>query len=148
MSASPRLSVATAFLFAFTPSLCAQQRDRARLVAAIDSIVLAPITAGRAAGMSVAVVQDRDTIRLKGYGYADLELEVPTPDRAVYEIGSVTKQFTAAAVFQLQEQGKLSLGDDLTRFLPSYPTQGHRIPIRRLLNHTSGIKGYTEIPSF
>jgi CubicO group peptidase (beta-lactamase class C family) len=132
---------------AVTP-LDAQERDRARLVAAIDSIADAPIKAGRAAGMSVAVVQGADTIRLRGYGSADLELEVPTPDRAVYEIGSVTKQFTAAAVYQLVEQGKLSLDDDITRFLPDYPMQGHRIPIRRLLNHTSGIKGYTEIPAF
>ncbi|MBI2537853.1 MAG: beta-lactamase family protein [Gemmatimonadetes bacterium] len=136
------------FLSAAVTSLPAQQRDRATLIAAIDSLADAPIKAGRAAGMSVAVVQGADTIRLRGYGSADLELEVPTPDRAVYEIGSVTKQFTAAAVFQLQEQGKLSLDDDLTKFLPNYPTQGHRIPIRRLLNHTSGIKGYTEIPAF
>ena len=132
---------------AATP-LIAQERDRARLVAVIDSIAQAPITAGRAAGMSVAVVQGSDTIRLKGYGFADLELNVPTPGGAIYEIGSVTKQFTAAAVYQLQEQGKLSLDDDITRFLPNYPTQGHRIAIRRLLNHTSGIKGYTEIPAF
>jgi len=129
-------------------SLAAQERDRARLVTAIDSIAQAPITAGRAAGMSVAVVRGADTIRLRGYGYADLELDVPTPDGAVYEIGSVTKQFTSAAVYQLVEQGKLSLDDDITKFLPDYPTQGHRIPIRLLLNHTSGIKGYTEIPSF
>ncbi len=140
--------VSLALLLAYVTSLDAQQRDRAKLVAAIDSIALEPITAGRAAGLSVAVVQGSDTIRLRGYGYADLELDVPTPDRAVYEIGSVTKQFTAAAVFQLQEQGKLSLDDDLTKFLPNYPTQGHRIPVRRLLNHTSGIKGYTEIPAF
>lgn len=144
-----RLSpVPLGLLLAHVTCLDAQQRDRAKLVAAIDSIALEPITAGRAAGLSVAVVLGSDTVRLKGYGFADLELDVPTPDRAVYEIGSVTKQFTAAAVFQLQEQGKLSLDDDITKFLPNYPTQGHRIPVRRLLNHTSGIKGYTEIPAF
>ncbi|NIM50753.1 MAG: serine hydrolase [Gemmatimonadales bacterium] len=128
--------------------LDAQQRDRAALIAAIDSIVMEPVDSGKVAGISVAVVRGADTLRIKGYGYADLEFEVPTPDDAVYEIGSVTKQFTAAAVLQLQEQGLLSLDDELTKYLPDYPTQGHRITIRRLLDHTSGIKGYTEMPVF
>lgn len=128
--------------------LHAQGRPRDEQPAAIDSVALAPITAGRAAGMSVAVVHGADTIVLKGYGYADLELDVPTPADAVYEIGSVTKQFTAAAIFQLAERKALSLDDEITKFLPDYPTQGHRITIRRLLNHTSGIKGYTELPRF
>jgi CubicO group peptidase (beta-lactamase class C family) len=73
---------------------------------------------------------------------------VPTPERAIYEIGSVTKQFTAAAILQLQEQGKLSLDDEITKYLPNYPVQGRRVTIRRLLDHTSGIKGYTELPEF
>jgi CubicO group peptidase (beta-lactamase class C family) len=60
----------------------------------------------------------------------------------------VTKQFTASAILQLAEQGKLSLDDDLAKYLPDYPEQGHRISIRRLMDHTSGIKGYTEMPGF
>ena len=79
---------------------------------------------------------------------ADLQLDVPTPRRAIYEIGSVTKQFTAAAILLLAEAGKLSLDDELTKFLTDYPTQGHRITIRHLLNHTSGIKGYSELAEF
>lgn len=128
--------------------LWAQQSDRHALVHTIDSIATAPIEAGQAAGMSIAVVRGSDEIVLKGYGRADLELDVPTPERAVYEIGSVTKQFTAVAILQLQERGLLSLDDPLTDYLPDYPTQGHRITIRRLLDHTSGIKGYTEMPGF
>ncbi|HMN08389.1 MAG TPA: serine hydrolase domain-containing protein [Gemmatimonadaceae bacterium] len=123
-------------------------RPRAEIVAAIDSIANAFLKDGRAAGMSIAVVKGRDTLALKGYGKADLELDVATPARAVYEIGSVTKQFTAAALLQLQDDGKLSLDDELTRYLPDYPTQGHRVTLRRLLDHTSGIKGYTELPGF
>lgn len=126
----------------------AQTRDRARIAAAVDSIVGETLKGGRAAGMSVAVVRGRDTIVMKGYGYADLEFDVATPPRAVYEIGSVTKQFTAAAVLLLQEQGKLSLEDELTKYLPNYATHGRRITLRRLLDHTSGIKGYTEMPEF
>jgi CubicO group peptidase (beta-lactamase class C family) len=77
-----------------------------------------------------------------------VELQAPATGDTVYEIGSVTKQFTAAAVLRLQEQGRLSLDDELTTHLPAYPTRGHRVTLRRLLDHTSGIKGYTEIPEF
>jgi CubicO group peptidase (beta-lactamase class C family) len=125
-----------------------QQPNRAAMIAAIDSIVSAPIKAGKLAGASIAVVRGKDTLVLKGYGMADLEHDVPTPPNASYEIGSVTKQFTAVAVMQLVEQGKVDLDADVTTYLPGYNTQGHRIPVRRLLDHTSGIKGATEIPEF
>ncbi len=118
------------------------------LAARIDAIVEAPIKAGTVAGASVAVVKGGATLLMKGYGLADLELNVPTPPGATYEIGSVTKQFTAAAILLLKEQGTLLLDDEITKFLPDYPTQGHRITLRRLLNHTSGIKGYTEMDAF
>jgi CubicO group peptidase (beta-lactamase class C family) len=97
-------------------------------------------------GASIAVVRGSDTIAVKGYGKANLELGVATPPAAIYEIGSVTKQFTGAAIMQLVEQGKLSLDDDIGRYVPQFNTKGRRIPIRRLLDHTSGIRGYTEIP--
>ncbi|MBM4186359.1 MAG: beta-lactamase family protein [Gemmatimonadetes bacterium] len=126
-------------------SLTAQRPDRAKLVAQIDSIVSAPIKAGQVAGVSIAVVKGRDTIALKGYGAADLELDTPTPANAIYEIGSITKQFTAAAIMQLVEQGKVKLDDDLLTYLPTYPARGQHISIRRLLDHTSGIRSYTEI---
>ncbi len=124
------------------------QTDRATLIARIDSMAMVPINGRQTAGSSVAVVRGRDTLVLKGYGKADLELDVPTPDRAMYEIGSVTKQFTASAILRMVEQGKLSLDDEITKYLPTYPTQGHHVTIRRLMDHTSGIKGYTELPAF
>jgi CubicO group peptidase (beta-lactamase class C family) len=118
------------------------------LAATIDALVEAPIKAGKVAGASIAVVRGNQTIVEKGYGLADLQLDVPTPPRAIYEIGSITKQFTAAAMLLLAEEGKLSLDDELTKFLPDYPTGGHRVTIRQLHNHTSGIKGYTELEEF
>ena len=121
---------------------------QSNLVAAIDAIVEAPIKAGRVAGASVAVVRGNETIAERSYGLADLQLDVPTPERAIYEIGSVTKQFTAAAILLLAEAGKLSLDDELTKFLTDYPTHGHRVTIRHLLNHSSGIKGYSELAEF
>lgn len=120
---------------------------RETLVKTIDSIVSAPITAGKVVGASIAVVKGNDTIAVQGFGRANYELNVPTPARATYEIGSVTKQFTAAAIMQLVEQGKLSLDDDVTKYV-KFDTQKHKVSIRQLLNHTSGIKGYTEIPEF
>jgi CubicO group peptidase (beta-lactamase class C family) len=121
---------------------------RTALVAKIDSIVSAPITAGKVVGASIAVVKGKDTIAVQGFGKANLELDVPTPAHASYEIGSVTKQFTGAAIMQLVEQGKISLEDDVTKYVPNVNTQGRKISIRQLLDHTSGIKGYTEIPEF
>jgi CubicO group peptidase (beta-lactamase class C family) len=122
--------------------------ERAALIARIDSIVNTPIASGKVAGASVAVVKGQDTILIKGYGKADLEFDVATPQDAIYEIGSVTKQFTAVGIMLLAEQGKLSLDDDITKYFPGYNSQGNRIPVRRLLDHTSGIKGYTELPEF
>jgi CubicO group peptidase (beta-lactamase class C family) len=123
-------------------------QDRATLVARLDSVASAVVQDGRVVGMSVAVVHGRDTLLLKGYGRANVELGVPMPLDAVHEVGSVTKQFTAAAILQLRDEGRLSLDDDLTKFLPDYPTHGRAIPVRRLLDHTSGIKGITEMPAF
>ena len=112
---------------------------------AIHAIATAPVEAGRAAGMSIAVVRGTDTLLIEEFGHADLELGVLTPPDAVYEVGSVTKQFTAAAVLLLQEEGKLSLDDPLTKWLPDYPIGDRTVTVRRLLDHTSGIKGYTEM---
>lgn len=122
--------------------------ERQALVAKIDSIINEPIAAGKVAGASIAIVKGRDTIAVRAFGKANIELDVPTMAHATYEIGSVTKQFTGAAVMQLVEQGKINLDDDLSKYLPDYNAQGHKITVKRLLDHTSGIKGYTEIPEF
>jgi len=117
-------------------------------LAAIRAIVEAPIKSGKVAGAAVAVARQGQSILSESFGKADLELDVPMPADASFEIGSVTKQFTAAAIMLLVERGKLGLDDELTKYLPDYPTNGQRITIRHLLTHTSGIKGYTELPEF
>ena len=139
---------AAALLLVLAAPLSAQTHDRDIIRTATDSIVADALKGGMAAGMSVAVVRGRDTIVMKGYGKADLEFDVPTPPRAIYEIGSVTKQFTASAILQLRDAGKLSLDDTITKFLPSLNLQGNVVTIRHLLDHTSGIKSYTELPEF
>jgi CubicO group peptidase (beta-lactamase class C family) len=128
--------------------LTAQEPDHTHVIRAIDSLVNQPIEAGQIAGASVAVVRGADTILIKAYGYADLEYRVPTPERAIYEIGSVTKQFTAAAILQLAAAGSIDLNAVFTDYLPHYPADDNGITVRHLMDHTSGIKGYTEMPGF
>jgi CubicO group peptidase (beta-lactamase class C family) len=84
---------------------------------------------------------------VKSYGFADLEYGIKLPVDASFEIGSVTKQFTAVATMQLVEQGKINLDDDFTKYI-KFDTKGKKVTVRQLLNHTSGIKGYTELPMF
>src|SRR5262245_14460740 len=117
-------------------------------LAAIRAIVEAPIKAGKVAGASVVVARQGQAILSESFGQADLELDVPMPADASFEIGSVTKQFTAAAVLLLAERGKIAIDEQLTKYLPDYPTHNQKITIRHLLTHTSGIKGYTELPEF
>jgi D-alanyl-D-alanine carboxypeptidase len=96
-------------------------------------------------GAAVLVEREGKVVLRKGYGLASLELGVPIRPEMVFRIGSITKQFTAMAILELAGQGKLALDDDITRFLPGYPTHGQRITIENLLTHTSGIKNYTDL---
>jgi CubicO group peptidase (beta-lactamase class C family) len=100
------------------------------------------------AGVAVAVVHGGDTLLHKGFGRADVELEVPTPRDAVYEIGSITKQFTAAAILQLAAKDSINLDAPITAYLPAYNTRGHTVTVRHLLHHTSGIRSYTNMAQF
>jgi CubicO group peptidase (beta-lactamase class C family) len=126
------------------PALSAQAAaPRGRVVATIDSLAMAFLADGPVAGVSVAVVKGRDTILAKGYGLADIENEVPATTKTVYRIGSITKQFTSAAIMRLVDNGKLSLEDTLGKLLPSAAPAWRGVTLRRLLNHTSGIRSYT-----
>src|SRR5215216_2742317 len=88
-----------------TPTARAQ--DTRALVRYVDSVATAAVAEHRTPGVSVAVVKNGRTIVAKGYGFADLENDVPATATTVYRIGSVTKQFTAAGIMRLMEQGKL-----------------------------------------
>jgi CubicO group peptidase (beta-lactamase class C family) len=99
-------------------------------------------------GAAVIVVQDGKSILRRGYGLANIELSVPITPEMVFRIGSVTKQFTAAAILKLVEAGKVSLSDEIGRFLPDFPTRGRKVTVEQLLTHTSGIKSVTGMPSW
>src|SRR3954453_14136500 len=94
---------------------------------------------------AVLVMKDGQVVLRKGYGMANLELGVPIQPDMVFEIGSITKQFTAASILLLQERGKLSVNDEVTKYLSDYPTHGQKITIDHLLTHVSGIPSYTEL---
>ena len=113
----------------------------------MDRVLAAAYKPGEA-GAAVIVVKDGQTLFRKGYGMANLELSVPVRPEMVFRLGSITKQFTAAAILMLAQQGKLAVTDDVTRFLPDYPSGGRKVTIDHLLTHTSGIKSYTGMPEF
>ena len=98
-------------------------------------------------GATALVAMEGHIVYHKAFGQANLELEVPMRPEMVFEIASITKQFTAVAVLMLMEEGKL-LDDDLSKFLPDYPVGERTITVHHLLNHTSGIKSYTSMEAW
>jgi|GEM_PF-181671 len=115
-----------------------------RVEAVIDEIRTRP----EFVGLSVAVARGDQLIVDRGYGIADLEWNAPADASTIFRIGSLTKQFTAAAIMKLAEQGKLALDDPLSRYVPDFDTGGRVVTIRQMLNHTSGIPEYTLQPGF
>src|SRR5207302_4015787 len=84
---------------------------------------------------------------MAAYGMADLEHAVANTPETVFEAGSVSKQFTAAAVLLLVESGRISLGEDIRKYFPELPVYQRVITVRHLLNHTSGLREWGEIES-
>ena len=113
----------------------------------VDSLFQVSVDSSDIAGASFLVHQNGKTLIRKTYGYGSLELSAPVPADGIFEIGSVTKQFTAAAILKLIEANKLSLEDDFTKYL-DFDTKGRKVTIDNLLNHTSGIPSYTAFPEF
>jgi len=113
----------------------------------VDQLLSEQYAAGHP-GATALIAKDGKIIYRKAFGTANLELDIPMKPENVFELGSITKQFTSVSILMLMEQGKLSLQDDITKFIPDYPTQGKKISIHQLLNHTSGIKSYTAMESF
>lgn len=110
---------------------------------AVDRIVENAMEQGPISGLSVLVGLEGEVLVAKGYGFADLEHKVPATADTVYRLGSLSKQFTAAAVMQLADQGLIDLDRSIRRYLSDYPEVGEPITVRHLLNHTSGLVSYT-----
>lgn len=146
------LSIATRFLFTtclvgmFPLCVLAQTGVwGGELVSRIDSLAEARLAEGPVSGFTIGVKRGGDLLMVRGYGLADVEQGVPANAETVYRIGSLTKQFTAAAIMQLVEAGSVDLNASISVYVPDFRLQGHDVRVHHLLTHTSGIKNYTEL---
>ncbi|CAN5316618.1 hypothetical protein BH09BAC6_BH09BAC6_09600 [soil metagenome] len=112
----------------------------------LDKYMQAQVNVNEFSG-TVLVADKGKIIYKKAFGYADREWKLPNTIDTKFPICSITKQFTAAAILQLAEQGKLSLNDKLSAYFPGYP-KGDSVTLHMLLNQTSGITDYTGLPGF
>jgi CubicO group peptidase (beta-lactamase class C family) len=113
----------------------------------VDRFVIAEMRRQRVPGLSLAVISRGRVIKARGYGFANVELHVPATDSTMFQSGSVGKQFTAAGILLLVEDGKLELDDAIIKYLPEGERAWHGVTVRHLLTHTSGIPEYEESDS-
>jgi CubicO group peptidase (beta-lactamase class C family)/acetylornithine deacetylase/succinyl-diaminopimelate desuccinylase-like protein len=130
-----------------TPRPSREARPVETKPARVDEI-FSRFTTSESPGCALAVVQNGKIAYERGYGRASLELDVPITPQTVFDIGSTSKQFTAFSLLLLERDGKLSLDDDIRKYLPEVPDYGNRITIRHLLAHTSGLRDYTDLLGF
>jgi D-alanyl-D-alanine carboxypeptidase len=114
----------------------------------VDEFVQSEMTKREIPGLALAVIRTGHETKSAAYGFANLELQSPARVETVFEIGSLTKQFTAAGILMLSQEGRLSVDDRIGKHLPGIPSGWTNITIRHLLNHTSGIKSYTGLDGF
>jgi CubicO group peptidase (beta-lactamase class C family) len=114
----------------------------------VDKYLKSQMQQHRIPGLTLKIVRDGRAIKTAAYGLANVELNVPGKPETVFEIGSVTKQFTAAGILLLAQEGKLSVADKISQHLKDTPEAWANVTIRHLLTHTSGIKSYTGLDGF
>jgi D-alanyl-D-alanine carboxypeptidase len=122
---------------ALLPAVYAQSSS-----ADLDKVARRVIERERVVGASVLIARGSQILLHKGYGFADLGLEAPTKDETTYRVVGPMMPFTGIAVMQLVDRGKLSLDDDISKYIPEFPVEGRHVTVRNLLNHTSGIVDY------
>jgi len=110
----------------------------------IDSLIQSEFKESNGPGGVFLVSQKGKPVYKKAFGMANLELDAKLNTNSIFQIGSMTKQFTAIAILMLEEQGKLKVNDPISKYIPSYPN-GNNITIHHLLTHTSGIKDFTKM---
>ncbi len=127
-------------LFLFCGQLSAQFSHQA----AVDSI-FSEWDSDDSPGCALGIIQDGELVYARGYGMANLEYDIPNSSESVFRIGSTSKQFTAACIVLLSQEGKLSLDDPLSKFFPDFPAYADTITVLNLLNHTSGVRDYLQL---
>ena len=119
-----------------------------RLDTQVDNYIKQQIRKYRIPGLSVAVVKKGQVVKLKGYGVANVEFDVPADTKTVYQLFSVSKIFAGVALMKLVEEGKLTLDTPVTDIIPTLPREWRAIQIRHLLTHTSGLPEMSANPRF
>jgi CubicO group peptidase (beta-lactamase class C family) len=141
--------LARVLLAAGAPATAVAQEGAVEGVSArVDQLVERYRGGRKIPGLSVAVVRNGRVIKAKGYGSADLELGTPVTPAFRFGLGSISKQFTATAIMQLAEEGRLAVDDPVTKYVDSLPPHWGRITIRQLLTHTSGLPEERWLPNF
>ena len=115
------------FAFVWIGASTATAQSGGALVQRLDSIAGAGVRENRAVGIVAAVVKGNDTLLLEAYGKAVVESDSAATVDTVFQLNSDSKQFTAAAILQLRDQGKLTLDDDITKWLPDFETRGNKV---------------------
>ena len=110
--------------------------------ALVDAFIKAEMEKQKIPGVSLAVVKDGKPLIVKGYGFANVEHQVPVKPETVFQSGSVGKQFTAMAVMMLVEEGKIGLDDKISKYLGEVPDAWANVTVRHLLTHTGGLTDY------
>jgi len=141
------LAISVLVLISLSAHVTAQTSIRTR-VAQIDEVMVAANKL-RIFNGSVLVAENGKVIYKKGHGLANMEWGIPNTPDTKFRLGSITKQFTAALILQLAQQGKIKLDGKLSDYLPAYRKDtGEKVTIHQLLNHTSGIPSYTSMAHF
>lgn len=128
--------------------LCAPLAASSARADRVDDYVREQMRLRHIPGLALAVVRDGRVVKEAGYGLANVELDVPVSPSTVFEIGSISKQITAAAVMMLVEEGKVSLDDPIAKYIAESPASWRGVTLRHLLTHTSGLKNYNGLPGF
>jgi len=117
---------------------CAQSTDP------VDSYIQNEMQKRQIPGLALLVIHHGEIVKAQGYGYSNIEMQVPVRPETLFQSGSMGKQFTATAVMMLVEEGKISLDDPLSKFFPEAPTAWKQVTVRRLLSHTGGFTDYSD----
>lgn len=110
----------------------------------VDDYIRSEMQSQQIPGLALAVIKDGQLVIAKGYGFANIEHQVPVKPETIFQSGSMGKQFTATAVMMLVEEGKLNLEDRITKYFPDGPEAWRNITLRHMLTHTSGMTDYPE----
>jgi len=132
------------FLVIITISLASQAQVESHIAIKLDTL-FHDLNRTNSPGAAIGVFKDGQIFYMNEYGMADLEHAIPINEKTVFHVGSISKQFVAMSILLLQEQGKLSLDDDIHKYLSELPNYNDVITIKHLLHHTSGIKDHLEL---